>query len=78
MSEEVGFGEKEFYDLDKVMECVEEYVRYFVLLVERFLREYEEKFGEKGIIVVFYDIEFFGYWWFEGVKWFGRVLEFFY
>lgn len=59
------------------MERVEEHARHFVSLVERLLRDHEEKFGEKGIIVAPpYDTELFGHWWFEGgVKWLGRVLE---
>lgn len=77
-SKEVGLGEKEFYDPDKAMERVEEHARHFVSLVERLLREHEEKFGEKGIIVAPYDTELFGHWWFEGVKWLGRVLELLY
>ncbi len=60
------------------MERVEEHARHFVSLVERLLREHEEKFGEKGIIVAPYDTELFGHWWFEGVKWLGRVLELLY
>lgn len=39
------------------------------------LKGHEERFGEKGIIVSPYDTELFGHWWFEGVKWLGRVLE---
>ncbi|ASJ00443.1 1,4-alpha-glucan branching protein [Thermococcus gorgonarius] len=74
-SKDVDIGEKEFYDPDKAMERVEEHARHFVSLVERLLGEYEEKTGEKGIIVSPYDTELFGHWWFEGVKWLGRVLE---
>ncbi|CAD5243679.1 1,4-alpha-glucan branching protein [Thermococcus camini] len=71
----VDLGEKEFYDPDKAMERVEEHARHFVSLVERLLSEFEERFGEKGIVVSPYDTELFGHWWFEGVKWLGRVLE---
>ncbi|MBP1911973.1 1,4-alpha-glucan branching protein [Thermococcus stetteri] len=74
-SKEVELGEKDFYDPDKAMERVEEHARHFVSLVERLLREHEERFGEKGIIVAPYDTELFGHWWFEGVRWLGRVLE---
>ncbi|WP_010477539.1 1,4-alpha-glucan branching protein [Thermococcus zilligii] len=74
-SKDVDIGGKEFYDPDKAMERVEEHARHFVSLVEGLLREYEEKTGEKGIIVSPYDTELFGHWWFEGVKWLGRVLE---
>ncbi|NJE00078.1 DUF1957 domain-containing protein [Thermococcus sp. LS1] len=72
---DVDLGDKEFYDPDKAMERVEEHARDFVSLIERLLAEHEEKFGEKGIIVSPYDTELFGHWWFEGVKWLGRVLE---
>ncbi|WP_148882708.1 1,4-alpha-glucan branching protein [Thermococcus aciditolerans] len=71
----VDLGEKEFYDPEKAMERVEEHARHFVWLVDELLRGYEEKFGERGIIVSPYDTELFGHWWFEGVKWLGRVLE---
>lgn len=72
---DVDLGRKEFYDPDKAMERVEEHARHFVSLAERLLGEFEEKFGEKGIIVAPYDTELFGHWWFEGVRWLGRVLE---
>ena len=77
-SKEADIGEKEFYDPEKAMERVEEHARHFVSLVGRLLREHEEKFGEKGIIVSPYDTELFGHWWFEGVKWLGRVIELLY
>ncbi|WP_297091479.1 1,4-alpha-glucan branching protein [Thermococcus sp.] len=72
---DVELGDKEFYDPDKAMERVEEHARHFVWLVTTLLEGYEEKLGEKGIVVSPYDTELFGHWWFEGVKWLGRVLE---
>ncbi|ASJ11917.1 1,4-alpha-glucan branching protein [Thermococcus thioreducens] len=72
---DVELGEKEFYDPDKAMERVEEHARHFVSLVEGLLVEFEERAGERGIVVSPYDTELFGHWWFEGVKWLGRVLE---
>ncbi|NJE06504.1 DUF1957 domain-containing protein [Thermococcus sp. M36] len=72
---DVELGDKEFYDPDKAMERVEEHARHFVSLVEKLLWEFEERTGEKGIIVSPYDTELFGHWWFEGIKWLGRVLE---
>ncbi|WP_456366424.1 1,4-alpha-glucan branching protein [Thermococcus sp.] len=72
---DVDLGEKAFYDPDKARERVEEHARHFVSLVEGLLREFEEKTGEKGIIVSPYDTELFGHWWFEGILWLGRVLE---
>ena len=72
---DVDLGEKDYYDPDKALERVEEHARHFVRLVETLLKEFEEKTGEKGIIVAPYDTELFGHWWYEGVKWLGRVLE---
>ncbi len=68
-------GNKEFYDPGKAFERVEDHARHFISLVESLLREHEVRFGEKGIIVSPYDTELFGHWWFEGIKWLGRVLE---
>ncbi|WP_456394658.1 1,4-alpha-glucan branching protein [Thermococcus sp.] len=65
-------GSKEFYDPEKALERVEEHAEHFVSLVEKLLKEHE---GGKAIIVSPYDTELFGHWWFEGVKWLGRVLE---
>ncbi len=72
---DVELGNKEFYGPEKAMERVEEHAKHFVSLIEKLLSEFEEKTGEKGIIVSPYDTELFGHWWFEGVKWLGRVLE---
>ncbi|WP_461866550.1 1,4-alpha-glucan branching protein [Thermococcus sp.] len=68
-------GDKEFYDPEKALERVEEHAKHFVSLVESLLKKHENRFKEKGIIVSPYDTELFGHWWFEGVKWLGRVLE---
>ncbi|WP_456367762.1 1,4-alpha-glucan branching protein domain-containing protein [Thermococcus sp.] len=72
---DVDLGDKDFYDPEKAEERVEEHARHFVSLVERLLRDFEARTGEKGIVVSPYDTELFGHWWFEGVKWLGRVLE---
>lgn len=74
-SKEVDLGGKEAYVPEKALERVEEHARHFVSLVKSLLEEYEREYGEKGIVVAPYDTELFGHWWFEGVKWLGRVLE---
>ncbi|USS40234.1 glycoside hydrolase family 57 protein [Thermococcus aggregans] len=74
-SKAVGLGEKEPYVPERALERVEEHARHFVGLVKSLLEDYEREYGEKGIIVAPYDTELFGHWWFEGVKWLGRVLE---
>ncbi|MDK2853645.1 MAG: 1,4-alpha-glucan branching enzyme [Thermococcaceae archaeon] len=74
-SKEVGLGGKEPYVPEKALERVEEHARHFVSLVNSLLEEYKREYGEKGIVVAPYDTELFGHWWFEGVKWLGRVLE---
>ncbi|WP_457741626.1 1,4-alpha-glucan branching protein domain-containing protein [Thermococcus sp.] len=72
---DVDLGKKDFYDPDKALERVEEHAKHFVSLVESLLERFEKETGEKGIIVAPYDTELFGHWWYEGVKWLGRVLE---
>jgi len=72
---DVDLGEKDYYNPDKALERVEEHARHFVWLVETLLKKFKEKRGEKGIIIAPYDAELFGHWWYEGVKWLGRVFE---
>ncbi|ACS90169.1 Alpha-amylase (intracellular) [Thermococcus sibiricus MM 739] len=74
-SKAIGLGEKEPYVPEKALERVEEHAKHFVGLVKSLLEEYEREHGAKGIVVAPYDTELFGHWWFEGVKWLGKVLE---
>ena len=75
-SKKVDMGGKEPYIPEKALKRVEEHAKHFVNLVRSLLENYEKETGEKGIIVAPYDTELFGHWWFEGVRWIGRVLEF--
>ena len=75
-SKQVGLDAKEPYVPEKALERVEGHAKHFVSLVRSLLENYEKETGEKGIIVAPYDTELFGHWWFEGVRWIGRVLEF--
>ncbi|AEC52883.1 hypothetical protein PNA2_1970 [Pyrococcus sp. NA2] len=68
-------GKKEPYEPEKALERVEEHAMHFIGLVSSLLENFEKEEGEKGIVVAPYDTELFGHWWFEGVKWLGRVLE---
>ncbi|AAL81517.1 DUF1957 domain-containing protein [Pyrococcus furiosus DSM 3638] len=74
-SKEIDLGGKEPYVPEKAMERVEEHARHFISLVSSLLEEFKKKEGEYGIVVAPYDTELFGHWWFEGVKWLGKVLE---
>ncbi|NJE26935.1 DUF1957 domain-containing protein [Thermococcus sp. MV5] len=74
-SKNIDLGGKEPYVPEKALERVEEHARHFVALVKSLLEGYEKEYGGKGIVVAPYDTELFGHWWFEGVKWLGRVLE---
>ena len=74
-SKQVGLDAKEPYVPEKALERVEGHAEHFVSLVRTLLEGYEKEHGEKGIVVAPYDTELFGHWWFEGVKWLGRVLE---
>ncbi|ADT85134.1 1,4-alpha-glucan branching protein [Thermococcus barophilus] len=71
----IDLGDKEPYVPEKALERTEEHAKHFVSLVRGLLENYERETGEKGIVVAPYDTELFGHWWFEGVKWLGRVLE---
>ncbi len=67
--------EKAPYDPEKALERVHAHADHFTDLLYKILKDFEERTGEKGIVVGAYDAELFGHWWYEGVKWLIEVYK---
>ena len=74
-SKELGKGEKQLYDIEKVEEIADSHANHFVLLITEELRLFSENFKTNGIIVSPYDFELYGHWWMEGILWLNKVFE---
>lgn len=70
-----GLGEKAEYSPAGASERVRAHADHFVGLVRSALDGYRSRTGRDGTLVVTFDSELFGHWWFEGVDWLAEVLR---
>ncbi|MBO8151732.1 MAG: DUF1957 domain-containing protein [Candidatus Marinimicrobia bacterium] len=74
-SNDSDLASKMEYYPDDVEKALEDHSEHFVSIVEKYLKENFDKTGRAGIITCPFDTELFGHWWFEGVRWLGKVLR---
>jgi 1,4-alpha-glucan branching enzyme len=70
-----GLADKDEYSPGGAAERVRSHAEHFVGLVRSALDEYRKQSGRDGTLVVTFDSELFGHWWFEGVDWLADVLR---
>lgn len=73
-SKESDLGTKMLYDPALAFEKIKENADHFVGLVYDLAREQHETTGEHNLIMVSFDTELYGHWWFEGVAWLKRMI----
>lgn len=66
---------KEYYDPKKAAARIQENSDHYVGLIHGLLADYQEANGHEGSVVVPFDTELFGHWWFEGVDWIKNVIR---
>jgi 1,4-alpha-glucan branching enzyme len=66
---------KAYYDPKKAAERIQENSDHYVGLIHDMLKGYQAEHHEEGSIVVPFDTELFGHWWFEGVDWIKHVVR---
>ena len=71
----LDLGDKQPYNLDRVMKRVHENASHFCGLVRSILQEHHEQTGLQGVLCAPYDAELFGHWWFEGIHWLEAVIR---
>lgn len=71
----LDLGDKQPYNLDLVMNRVQENASHFCGLVRSILQEHHEQTGLPGVLCAPYDAELFGHWWFEGIHWLEAVIR---
>ncbi len=69
-SKEADFGEKMLYDPVKALKQAEEHAEHYANTIETMLKD-----PERNLLMVSFDTELFGHWWFEGVHWLKHVLR---
>jgi len=71
----VDLGYKRYYDRAAAQARVEAHARHFAGEVLAELARQHEAWGERATVVVAFDTELFGHWWFEGIDWLAAVLR---
>lgn len=71
----VDLGLKDYYHPDWADFKIDQHAEHFAHLVGDLLRDHHHQTGNFGIIASNYDTELFGHWWFEGVRWLGKVMR---
>lgn len=74
-SKDCDLGDKMLYDPVQAKEKTKENADHFATLVYHMLKDRYEATGEKGLIMVSFDTELFGHWWFEGPYWLKEIIR---
>lgn len=72
-SKECDLGDKMLYDPVLAEQQTHTNSDHFANLVYHQLKDHYDATGEHGLVMVSFDTELFGHWWFEGVHWLKQV-----
>lgn len=68
-------ADKDFYNPQMALQRVHENSDHYVGMVYDLLAAYHAETGEEGTVVVPFDTELFGHWWFEGIEWIKQMIR---
>lgn len=74
-SKECEFGDKMLYDPIQALEQTLGHAQHYANLVQDLMKDYHDKTGDNGLMMVSFDTELYGHWWFEGVEWLKHVIR---
>ncbi|EKE02873.1 MAG: hypothetical protein ACD_20C00317G0008 [uncultured bacterium] len=74
-SPSTDLGDKMLYDPVLAMSRINENSDHYTNLVYHMLNDYKKATGKEGLIMVSFDTELFGHWWFEGVEFIKQVIR---
>ncbi|MDX2075334.1 MAG: 1,4-alpha-glucan branching protein domain-containing protein [bacterium] len=71
----VDLTHKDFYHPEWASYKVDQHAEHFVHIVGDVLREFYNESSEMGFVASTFPTDLFGYRWFEGIQWLGKVLR---
>ena len=74
-SKETDLGFKETYNPDVAQERVRENSDHYVGVIQHALTDHLKRTGKPGLVMVSFDTELFGHWWFEGMTFIKEVIR---
>ena len=74
-SSNTDLGDKMLYDPVLSMSRIGENSDHYVTLLYHLLNDHKKATGKNGLIMVSFDTELFGHWWFEGVEFIKQTIK---
>jgi 1,4-alpha-glucan branching enzyme len=74
-SKTTDLGEKQLYSPEAAANRIRENSDHYVGFLQEQLTDHLKKTGKTGLVMVSFDTELFGHWWFEGVSWIKDVIK---
>ncbi|MBI4533832.1 MAG: DUF1957 domain-containing protein [Candidatus Melainabacteria bacterium] len=74
-SKSTDLGSKDIYSPEAASVRVRENSDHYVGLIQQLLTDHLKSTGQPGLIMVSFDTELFGHWWFEGITWIKEVIR---
>ncbi len=74
-SKDADLGDKMLYDPVLATNQTKTNADHFSNLVYHLLKDYNQSTGRHGLVMVSFDTELYGHWWFEGVTWLKHVIK---
>lgn len=68
-------GDKMLYDPVLALNKINENSDHYTTLIYHLLNDYKMEKGKEGLIMVSFDTELFGHWWFEGVEFIKQIVK---
>jgi len=74
-SKTTDLGAKQLYNPETAMIRMRENSDHYVGQVQQILTDHFKATGQPGLVLVSFDTELFGHWWFEGIGWIKEVIR---
>ncbi|HEY9713175.1 MAG TPA: 1,4-alpha-glucan branching protein domain-containing protein, partial [Chroococcales cyanobacterium] len=74
-SKTTDLGDKQLYNPEAAMHRMRENSDHYVGFIQQQLTDQLKRTGKPGLVMVSFDTELFGHWWFEGVNWIKEVIR---
>ncbi len=74
-SPKTDLGDKMLYDPVLALNKINENSDHYTTMIYHMLNDYKIATGKEGLVMVSFDTELFGHWWFEGVEFIKQVIK---
>lgn len=74
-SKSTRLGDKQYYNPEAATAQLQKHSEHYVGLIQHALTEHFKQTSKTGLVMVSFDTELFGHWWFEGIAWLKEIIR---